>query len=247
MKGETVHQVQSLIFKDSNCQMPFSQLLLNNKGRFTGYFLIGLIPLIFSSVVTTLILDQYASMDALSLSHWIVLFSLSIFTMALALTPSTFIAIVSGFFLGWQAVPMMLPAYMLASVSGYLIGQWLDGGKVLDAVKSSPKVYQTLENLNQNNWKLMFLIRLSPVLPFSLMNLLMPAINMPLNVFLVAGFVGMLPRTLLSIWIGNQAADLMGALQGQGNSELIIIGLLIMVSVVGLVQIFVRAFRKALT
>ena len=42
----------------------------------------------------------------------------------------------------------------------------------------------------------MILVRLSPVLPFSIMNLLMPALNIRLSVFLLAGFVGMLPRTL---------------------------------------------------
>ena len=110
--------------------------------------------------------------------------------MALAMTPSTFIAVVSGFFLGWQATLMMLPAYMLASLLGYFLGLYLDGGRLLESVKEQPKVRRALLNLNKSKWKLMFLVRLSPVLPFALMNVLMPAIKMPLKVFLVAGFFG---------------------------------------------------------
>ncbi|MRI34099.1 hypothetical protein EOPP23_13975 [Endozoicomonas sp. OPT23] len=225
-----------------------TQFLKANQKSILGYSILGLVPLAFSAYLANEALEHHRMLQQLSDSGWQVLFLLSSLTMAVALTPSTFIALVSGFFLGWQAVAMMLPAYMLASLLGFFIGRWLDGGKMLESVRNSPKVHQALLNLNNSKWKLMFLVRLSPVLPFALMNLLMPAIRMPLKVFLVAGFVGMLPRTLLSIWVGNQAADLLDVLQGQGSSnELILVSLLTVVTVAGLVQIMIRAFRSTLS
>ncbi|MFC7667743.1 hypothetical protein ACFQT0_10365 [Hymenobacter humi] len=40
-------------------------------------------------------------------------------TMAFAFTPTTFVAIVTGYYFGWLGLPGMVVAYALASVIGY--------------------------------------------------------------------------------------------------------------------------------
>lgn len=56
-----------------------------------------------------------ALLQSLSLLEWPPLFATSVLTMALAMTPSTLVALVSGFFLGWASTPFMLVTYTNAA------------------------------------------------------------------------------------------------------------------------------------
>ncbi|WP_257253076.1 MULTISPECIES: VTT domain-containing protein [unclassified Endozoicomonas] len=196
-----------------------------------------------------MLIRYQTDLSDLSIGQWFPFFLLSAATMALALTPSTFVAMLAGFFLGWDAILYMLPAYLLASAMGYWVGVLLDGGHLMQSIQNNPRVKKTLETLNASGWSLMFLIRLSPVLPFALMNLLMPALNISFSVFLLGGFFGMLPRTLFSIWLGIKAHDIISLMNGElsvpESSWLVM--LLIVVSVGGLLFLLNRAAKQALT
>ncbi|KEQ19041.1 TVP38/TMEM64 family protein [Endozoicomonas numazuensis] len=229
--------------------MSFSSILRENRKSVIGAGLLSSIPLLFSSWTVSLLIQYQADLSALSIGQWLPFFILSALTMALALTPSTFIALVAGFFLGWKAIPYMLPAYLLASAMGYLVGAILDGGHLMHSIQNSPRVKKALEVLNASSWSLMFLVRLSPVLPFALMNLLMPALKVRFSVFLLGGFLGMLPRTLFSIWLGLKAQDIVSLMNGEvsaPHSSWLVI-LLIIVSVGGLFYLLNRALKQALT
>ncbi|WP_062263543.1 TVP38/TMEM64 family protein [Endozoicomonas arenosclerae] len=229
--------------------MSFSSILKENRKSVIGAGILSCVPLLFSSWATSLLIQNQADLSALSAGQWTSFFALSALTMALALTPSTFIALVAGFFLGWKAVPFMLPAYLLASALGYLAGLVLDGGHLMHTIRNSPRVKKALETLNTNSWSLMFLVRLSPVLPFALMNLLMPALKVRFSVFLLGGFLGMLPRTLFSIWLGKKAQDMVSLLNGEvsGSESTWLVMVLVVVSAGGLFYLFNRALKQALT
>lgn len=228
--------------------LPLKQLLASNRKALGGLGLLSLMPLFFSSVAATLLLRNEALFQAMELQQWLPLFLLSSVTMALAMTPSTFIALAGGYFLGWQCTLLMVLSYLLASALGFQVGRWLDGGQLLRSVQSQPKVRQFLSGLTLRDWPLMILVRLSPVLPFAIMNLLMPALKIRFRVFLVAGFFGMLPRTLFSIWLGIQAKGLMELLQSPQDDRftyILLISLTIL-SIGGLVLLFQRTARNLL-
>lgn len=224
-------------------------LLTSNRKALGGLGLLSLMPLFFSSAAATLLLRNEALFQAMALQQWLSLFLLSSITMALAITPSTFIALAGGYFLGWQCTLLMALSYLLASALGFQVGRWLDGGQLLKSVQSQPKARKFLSGLTLRDWPLMILVRLSPVLPFALMNLLMPALNIRFRVFLVAGFLGMLPRTLFSIWLGIQAKGLMELLQSPEGGRFISIVLisLTILSLGGLLVLFQRTARNLLT
>ncbi|MET4696012.1 TVP38/TMEM64 family protein [Endozoicomonas lisbonensis] len=229
--------------------MKIRAFLTDNRKSLLGLGLLSCMPLVFSSLAAALLLHNESWLLGLDTMQWLPLYLLSAITMALAMTPSTFIALISGYFLGWDATAFMLAAYLLASALGYKAGQFLDGGRLLRSLHQQAKVRQFLDGLRLQEWPLMIMVRLSPVLPFSVMNLLMPAIKVRFNTFLVAGFFGMLPRTLFSIWLGIQAKGLINLLQSPDDnpSSAIFLIFLTVLSVGGLVWLIQRTARQILS
>src|SRR5690554_4361655 len=59
--------------------------------------------------------------------------------MGLALLPTTFLAILSGFVFGWMSLPFLILGYTLATILGYHIGKKLDKGSLEFLLDNYPK------------------------------------------------------------------------------------------------------------
>lgn len=205
--------------------------------------LLSLVSIFGSTLVTTLAITYQDTLLSLSSTHWVYLFTISSLTMALALTPSTLIALISGYFLGWAAFLYIVISYPIASGIGFMVGKTLDHGRLMSTLPSESRLNLILNELKHQQWPLVILVRISPILPFSLMNLVLPAIGIRLHTFLVAGFIGMLPRTLFSLWAGMQARDLIALLENpaQGNLSVIFMMVVSIISIAGLLYLAQRA------
>ena len=136
----------------------------------------------------------------------------------------------------WKAFLPLAISYFIASYIGYKIAQKIDGGRFLKILAEKPKVKQVLDNLQRDEFKIILLARLSPILPFAVTNVLFSFAGTKIKNFLTAGFLGMLPRTILSIWIGTQAQEIKRLIEhpSEGNiSQLLVLGL-IFASILGL-------------
>ena len=192
-------------------------------------FFLGLMPLLVSSSISYWVITHEQEIQNFTFQNWTIAFIFACFTMAFALTPTTFIALLSGYFLGWQAFIPVGITYWIASFLGYKAAQMIDGGRFIRILSEKPKVKQILENLQKDEFKIILLARLSPVLPFAVTNLLFSFSGTKLRNFLTAGFLGMLPRTILSIWIGTQAQEIKRLIEhpSEGNiSKFLILGLI---------------------
>ena len=195
------------------------------------------------TLLTTLAITWHSTLATLSSTQWAALFAISSMTMAVALTPSTLIALISGYFLGWEAFYYIAVSYPIASALGFMVGKRLDRGKLMRSLPESSRLQLVLAGLCGHQWPLVMLTRLSPILPFSLMNLLLPAIGVRLPVFLLAGSVGMLPRTLFAMWAGMQGRDLIVLLRhpAQGNLSVIFMVIATTISIGGLLYLAQKA------
>jgi len=208
-------------------------------------FFLGLLPLLVSSSLSYWVVTHEQEIQHFTFQHWVIAFTIACFTMAFALTPTTFIALLSGYFLGWQAFFSIAITYWIASFLGFKTAQMIDGGRFLQILSEKPKVKKVLENLQKDEFKIILLARLSPVLPFAVTNVLFSFSGIKLRNFLTAGFLGMLPRTILSIWIGTQASELKKLIEhpSEGNiTQFLILGL-IGSSILGLGFFIKRAIR----
>jgi uncharacterized membrane protein YdjX (TVP38/TMEM64 family) len=192
-------------------------------------FFLGLMPLLVSSSISYWVITHEQEIQNFTLQNWTIAFIIACFTMAFALTPTTFVALLSGYFLGWQAFIPLALSYWIASFFGFKTAKMIDGGRFLKILSEKPKVKQVLENLQKDEFKIILLARLSPILPFAVTNVLFSFSGTKLRNFLTAGFIGMLPRTILSIWIGTQAQEIKRLIEhpSEGNiSQILILGLI---------------------
>ncbi|GJM60988.1 MULTISPECIES: TVP38/TMEM64 family protein [Persicobacter] len=220
--------------------------ILRANGASLG-FALGLtaLPLIFSGTASVLVLQNEATLRAFDWSQWLLFYALTVITMAFALTPTTLIALISGYLLGWKAIFFIVPSYLLASVLCYFTAQKLDHGNFTNSLREHPQARLILDRLQHQELQLVILTKLSPVLPFAVSNILLAIAGARLRPFFWGAAIGMLPRTLLVIYVGIQANQLEALLADpfSGWQQWIILGLII-ISVLGLSRMISKAITQ---
>lgn len=170
-------------------------------------------PLFFSAVITYFALNYEEAIRQWSWVSWLLFYLATCLSMSLALTPTTFIALLSGYFLGWPGLLPMIAAYLAASFTGYNLTRFIDKGEFMESIRLWPNVQRFIDGLKSREFGVIVLSRISPVLPFAIMNVVLAIMGVRLSHFLGAGFLGMLPRTMIFLWMGSQAMALKALLK----------------------------------
>jgi uncharacterized membrane protein YdjX (TVP38/TMEM64 family) len=120
---------------------------------------------------------------------------------------------------------------------------------VASKIQKHPKFKAIDQAVANEGLKIVCLTRLSPVFPFNLLNYAYGVTQVRLRDYVLASWIGMLPGTLMYVYVGSLAGDLatLGA-GGRGKTAwewaLYVIGLLATVVVTAFVT---HIARKALT
>ena len=217
--------------------------------RITGPALAGVLlsvlPIVFTSVLTYYAVIYESYLQTLTGWQWAGLTIAFAITSA-GLTPPTILALIFGYFLGWQAI---LPLFVI-NFGGILfinlIVRWLDHDQFLRFVRRNPKAQSVLDRILNKELEVIFFAKLSPILPFGLTNLLFALSGAKLKNILLGGFLGMTPRTLLAIWSGREAREIRTLLDNPNQSiwGQVIIAALILVSIGGLWQVLRGALKR---
>ena len=224
------------------------ELFQKNFSTLLTMFLLVAVPLLGSGSLLGLLYEKQQLLQSLSLGQQVLYFAVVAFTMAFALTPTTLVAIVTGYYFGWAGLPGMVLAYALASALGYELAQRLDHGKLHHFLHLFPKAEAVLDELKTQSWQLIILTRLSPVLPFALMTFVLAIVGVPRRRFLAASVLGMLPRSLFFYWLGTKASDVLALLKDPDEgtlSKVVLLGL-VAASLFGLFVVFNRALQRVL-
>ena len=204
----------------------------------------GALPVLFSLFLGYFALANPDFFIGFSTFELIFFWISAIFIMGLALCPTTFFALFTGYVWGWSGLMPLVIAYAIASLLGYFMARQIKGEALIELIRVKFKAGKFLANVQSQSFAWVFLARLSPVFPFAITNALMAFLGVPLRQFFVGGTLGMLPRTLIALWTGTQAASWTNLIK---NPEMLrwqdvaSLGMLI-ISVVGM---FVLAKRKA--
>ncbi|WP_439881471.1 TVP38/TMEM64 family protein [Pontibacter sp. MBLB2868] len=223
-------------------------LIRENASTFVSMLLLVVVPVVVSSTLAVVLYNHQDLLQNLSWAQLLLYFAIISITMALALTPTTFVALVSGFYLSWGSFSGIVISYGIAALIGYSIAQLIDHGKMMSFLNRFEKARDLMQELRSQSWSLIFLTRISPVLPFALMNFVLSLLQVDKKKFFLASIVGMLPRTLFFFWVGSQANDIINLLQDpeSGTSGRILMISLILISIGGLYFVFDRALKKTL-
>jgi uncharacterized membrane protein YdjX (TVP38/TMEM64 family) len=224
------------------------ELFQKNFSTFLTMGLLVAVPVLGSASVLGLLYERPTLLQDLTTGQSLLYFAVVGLTMALALTPTTFVAIVTGYYFGWSGLAGMVATYALAAALGYELARRLDHGKLRAVLHHFPKAEAVLTELQSQSWPLIILTRLSPVLPFALMTFVLAIVGVARRRFLAASVLGMLPRSLFFYWLGTKAQDVLALLRNpdQGTlSKLVLVGLVI-ASLFGLYVVFNRALQRVL-
>ncbi len=95
----------------------------------------------------------------------------------------------------------------IGSVLAFYTSRWFSRREVERRIAASPKLRALDEALAENGTWTVFLLRLSPLLPFNLLNYVLGATRVRISQFLLGAF-GKIPGTLLYVGIGRTIGDL---------------------------------------
>lgn len=217
--------------------------------KYTGigsFVIFTALPMICTSFLTYFLYQNQNYLEGFNGFHW-ALFSVGLaIAAALAIIPPTFLAIVMGFFLGWMAFPYLIFINMGAIVLIYLLYQILDFSWIESKILSGEKIAKVLNQIKESELKIIFFTKLSPLFPFAVTNLLFAVSGAKFKNILLGGFLGMIPRTLLAVYVGKEAHELQKIIENPNENTLsqIVISALILVSAFGMYAVLKKAISK---
>ncbi|PSF34558.1 TVP38/TMEM64 family protein [Aphanothece hegewaldii CCALA 016] len=112
---------------------------------------------------------------------------------------------------------LVIVASNLAAISAFLAGRYLARGWVSKLIDKQPRFKAIDEAVAQEGWKIVGLTRLSPLFPFVFLNYAFGLTQISLKDYILASCIGMLPGTIMFVYIGSLVGDI--ATLGTGGRE----------------------------
>jgi uncharacterized membrane protein YdjX (TVP38/TMEM64 family) len=133
-----------------------------------------------------------------------------------ALVPASLLTLAAGAVFGlvrgtvYSFVAATLGATLAFLVSRYLARPWVER-----RARRDERFHRIDRAIALHGLRVVFLLRLSPVLPFTLLNYALGLTSVRLRDYLL-GFLGMLPGTLMYVYYGRVAGDVAALAAGRG-------------------------------
>lgn len=168
---------------------------------------------------------------------------------AITLAPAFLLTFSGGAVFGlWRGTMLTYVGAVLGASAVYALAVPLARSRVLGWIDRDPRVAATRRAVvNDSTW-IMFLLRLSPLVPYNLLNYALALSGVPFRAYLLAS-VGMIPAIIMYTYYGKVAGDvtrnLAGVAPARGPEYYVMLG-------VGLIATFAathlisRAAKKAM-
>ena len=137
---------------------------------------------------------------------FIVVYALTSF----ALVPGSFLTLAAGAIWGLWGFPIVIVGATLGSALSFLAARYMFMKRVQEKVAEYPRFNAVNLAIGEEGWKVVGLLRLSPALPFSLQNWFLGITPVGFWPSQIATFFGIMPGTLLYVWIGSLGGQAAG-------------------------------------
>jgi uncharacterized membrane protein YdjX (TVP38/TMEM64 family) len=120
------------------------------------------------------------------------------------LAPGAILTIGAGFAFGlWKGFLAVSAGATLGAALAFLVARFLARDKI-EAIAKRNEKFRAIDNaIGQQGAKLVFLLRLSPVIPFNLSNYFYGLTGVKFWPYVLASWIGMMPGTFLYVYIGT--------------------------------------------
>lgn len=126
---------------------------------------------------------------------------------AVAFVPGSLLTLAAGAIFGLgKGTALVFIAATLGASAAFLVSRYLARGFVERRLAGNERFAAIDQAIGAQGWKIVLLLRLSPVFPFNLLNYALGLTRVRFADYVVAS-VGMLPGTLLYVYYGKVAGD----------------------------------------
>lgn len=178
-----------------------------------------------------------------------VLFAAAYVPAAVLFVPGSLLTLGAGFVFGVVKGTLIVSLGSTAgAAAAFLVGRSIARGWVARQLAGRPKMAAIARGVETDGFKIVLLTRLSPVLPFNMLNYAFGVTAVPFRKYILASWIGMLPGTLMYVYLGSAANSLAALVSGDqprstGQQVLFALGL---AATVAATLIVTRTARRAL-
>ena len=181
--------------------------------------------------LTVIVIALFLAMKFLPVQHWLRSFNDWVGQMGLAgififiavyaaatvlLAPGVILTIGAGFAFGlWKGFLAVSAGATLGASLAFLVARFVARDKIEAMARRNTK-FQRIDNaIGKQGAKLVFLLRLSPVIPFNLSNYFYGLTAVKFWPYVRASWIGMMPGTFLYVYIGTAGKAAVAAAGGE--------------------------------
>jgi uncharacterized membrane protein YdjX (TVP38/TMEM64 family) len=144
------------------------------------------------------------------LGAWGPLLFIAIYILACVLfLPGSVLTLGAGVLFGLFAGSVIVSiASTLGATAAFIVGRYFARDWVAKKIEGNPGFKAIDDAVAKEGWKIVGLTRLSPVFPFNLLNYAYGLTKVSLRDYFFASWMGMLPGTVMYVYIGSVVGDL---------------------------------------
>ena len=156
------------------------------------------------------------------------------------LAPSPLMSIAAGVAFGWWGLPLAIISATAGATCSFFLSRYFFGETLEDWLMQRPVSKAAKSAVDEEGWKVLLLLRLSPVVPFGLLNYLLGLTNTTVTTYLIWTVIGILPGSIVDIYIG-----VVGANAGDtAQFAYLVLGLVATAAIVVLITFKARAYLR---
>lgn len=136
------------------------------------------------------------------------LFGLGYVGSTVLLLPGSVLTLGAGYAWGplW-GVALVSPVSVAAATASFLLGRTFGRGWAERRLGKDPRIAAIDRAIGEDGFKLVLLLRLSPLFPFNLLNYALALTRVRLRDYVLASALGMFPATVLFVYLGSLASS----------------------------------------
>jgi uncharacterized membrane protein YdjX (TVP38/TMEM64 family) len=155
--------------------------------------------------------DWVGQMGTVGILVFIVVYALA----TVLLAPGSILTIGAGFAFGlWKGFLAAWTGATLGASLAFLVARFVARDKIESIAKRNEKFRKIDNAIGKQGAKLIFLLRLSPVIPFNLSNYFYGLTAVKFWLYVLASWIGMMPGTFLYVYVGAASKAAVAAAAG---------------------------------
>ena len=155
-----------------------------------------------------------------------VVFAAAYIVATVFLAPGAPFTIAAGlvFGLGW-GFPVVMVGATVGAALAFLTARYLVRDRIKGMIEKRPKFQAVDKAVAEDGWKVVLLLRLSPLVPFNLQNYFFGITQIKFWHYVLATFVGIIPGVILYLYLGAIGGALTGGGGEWGTAQWVFFGI----------------------